>query len=483
VGLVPVVAMGSESLRTARIERPDGVALPLTLTGLLLWSAVYSTALFLFANVRTIDAGAGYVFLLPAVGFTVLALLVGGDALRGIVLRPSAVALLPFLIYFLVKLLIDLPDSARMRSYSIGTDGGVVFALLLGTMLGVLLARQSERRFCSDGALLAFLLACVVLAADTFRGHLGAIRTDIFLIVDDVNYQRPGNFVILTAIFASMQLALCWDARQQEGRGASWASRAGLAAYVALIALLLATTQLIGSNASFVVTAYIAVGTLMWCARPRERGFASIVRSLRELDPFRLLWRALPRFVLIGAVVAAAAFFAVVVFFAYTGLEARQFRIFGFGEREILFSLTDRFEILRSNFVVQFAHSPMLGDLRADELTTGPGSYSHSLISMFSHLGIVGVVLFAGYLTAVIREVRRPDPTALPFYNSAGLALHKLVIMAGVLGFACLGTFFTWLPLWWCLGFLYGPVAIRQSQVVELRYRTQVGVPGSSQRW
>jgi hypothetical protein len=154
-------------------------------------------------------------------------------------------------------------------------------------------------------------------------------------------------------------------------------------------------------------------------------------------------------------------------------LEARQFRIFGFEDGVYLRSLESRFEILQSNFITHFAYNPWLGDLRVDELTTGEGTYAHSLISLFSHLGIVGGLLFALYLVAIFREARRPSPSALPFYGSPDLGLFKLVIMAGVIGFACIATFFRWLPLWACLGFFYGPFVLRQPQVLRVRYEAR----------
>ena len=103
----------------------------------------------------------------------------------------------------------------------------------------------------------------------------------------------------------------------------------------------------------------------------------------------------------------------------------------------------------------------MFGNLTADALTTGPGTYAHSLLSVFSHLGLVGAALFTMYLVALYREIMLP-PIGLPsFYSGAKYPLFRAMILGGLIGYGLIGTFFTWMPLWFALGLLFPPLISR----------------------
>lgn len=429
---------------------------------------------FLFANIATIDSGVGYGYLAVAMGCAFAIVGLQRSPLRTIALRRSSLFLTAFLAYFLLRLLLDYSDSDLIRAHSIGTDGGVVFGLLFGLMTSFLVAATfaNARQRWAVPITVLFLAISLALAWNVYTNHLQFIRADVFLISGDRgNYQRPGNFTIMIVVIASVQLAQA--ARIQRGvEVRRLGLLAGVFIYLMLVGVLLISSQLIGSNTGFVVTAFLAVATLAWIARPSlARMKGRLLFSSRALSPVAALRRALPRFAFNGAVLLALMAICGTAMLAYLSIDIQQLRIFGFSERSFLYSLLGRLDILQRNFVAQFAYSPLFGNIDVDSRTTGQGSYAHSLVSILSHLGIVGASLFAAYIVAVYKESRRLPANAALFYGDLDLGMLRLILVIMILGYCLVGTFFTWLPLWFCLGLLYPPMRLRMTLKRPRQYR------------
>jgi hypothetical protein len=107
-------------------------------------------------------------------------------------------------------------------------------------------------------------------------------------------------------------------------------------------------------------------------------------------------------------------------------------------------SLDSRGEILRDTGLQQLTYAPLFGDLGVEYVFNQPGRYIHSLISVQSHLGMIGSILMFGFL--FLRSV------ALYRY-SENISL-KIAAIA-ILFTAFVGTFFTWQVLWFLIGGMY----------------------------
>jgi hypothetical protein len=172
----------------------------------------------------------------------------------------------------------------------------------------------------------------------------------------------------------------------------------------------------------------------------------------------------MPKFLVGGTIAIAVVVGLAAIVFSYTDLEPHHFRIFGFSEDRFGGnSLTSRVRILTDNFLTQFAYNPVFGNLEVDSLTTGKGSYAHSLVSLLTHLGIAGTSLFVAYLIAIFRELKRPSAMGYRFYNSTDVGMFSIVAFGIILCFASVGTFFHWMPLWFSLGLLFPPLFFRRS--------------------
>lgn len=428
--------------------------------------------LFLFANVTSPDEGAGYVYLAVSLGSCFL-IVVYRVLLRGsFFFERHAVMLLSFLTYFLFKILLDVPDISEMKAFTVGTSGGVLFSIVLGIQVSILASEMLTRDKSGTRRLMLcalFLLLAIVLSLDAFGTHLQSIRSDLFLIDSEVRrYQRPGNFCVMAIVTLSVIVVYAG------GPGKRILARllgiANLIAFALLTVTLLLITQLIGSNLGFVTVFCVAFSTSVWKIG-RESNFAkwrSLVNHKRNsaLSKLRML---MPRYIWWVGVFGGLTAAITLLVFALTPIEPQSFRIFGFDEGSLGGdSLQNRLRMLSNNFLQQWAYNPFLGNLRADELTTGEGTYAHSIISVFSHLGIVGGILLLAYLVSLYENLARARLNAKVFYDDVDAGVFRIVLLSTILGISAIATFFTWMPLWYTLGLLFPPIVVHSTKYHKL---------------
>ena len=115
-------------------------------------------------------------------------------------------------------------------------------------------------------------------------------------------------------------------------------------------------------------------------------------------------------------------------------------------------SLVSRLEIAIDNTMPQLGYAPIFGNFFVDRLTTGDGTYLHSLIAVIPHLGFVGAATFVAMLGAVGIQLRRGWLRA----PGTPWELRRLMLAMGVVVwsvfFLLLTNFFTSILLWMPLG-------------------------------
>jgi hypothetical protein len=107
-------------------------------------------------------------------------------------------------------------------------------------------------------------------------------------------------------------------------------------------------------------------------------------------------------------------------------------------------SLQARLQILMESGAEQLSLNPLLGDLAADHVVGNPGGYIHSIVSVQSHLGVIGSILLFGFLLERL----------IFLYRSRGNLILK-AITPPIMAMAVFATFFTWMPLWFLIGALF----------------------------
>ena len=118
---------------------------------------------------------------------------------------------------------------------------------------------------------------------------------------------------------------------------------------------------------------------------------------------------------------------------------------------------------LWGNFAVQFSYNPLFGDIAVDRLTTGSGTYVHSVImSLLTHLGIIGFILFFLYLFKSFKSIL--DYGGNVYFNNM-YALYCITVFVGMFLIASLSTFFTWSPIWLLMGLIFPPIVFKNKEI------------------
>ena len=136
------------------------------------------------------------------------------------------------------------------------------------------------------------------------------------------------------------------------------------------------------------------------------------------------------------------------------GLELDSFRVLGFGSGESS-SINSRIDIFKNNFLIQLNYNPLFGNTMVDTLTTGEGSYVHSLLSLLTHLGIVGFLIFTSLVFFIYKELGSSENHTDVLYGNRKFALYRFLMLSLILFFALISSSYIWMPIWFSIG-LFG---------------------------
>lgn len=116
----------------------------------------------------------------------------------------------------------------------------------------------------------------------------------------------------------------------------------------------------------------------------------------------------------------------------------------------ILSSVQTRYELLQS-FSSQFNVAPILGNYSAEIIAgSGEGKFIHSLpLSLLTHTGLIGFWLFSIMLFSVIKS----EYSAIESNSDSRETVIGFRMLLLILFLSTSYTFFTWIPLWFMLGF------------------------------
>ncbi|MBT1450700.1 hypothetical protein KJ365_07370 [Glaciecola sp. XM2] len=348
----------------------------------------------------------------------------------------------------------------ELKKISIGTTNGMVFSLIAGSIASISLITindlSNKKRSIYIFSTTFLFIACVLtllLSFQTLSMKLAEIRSDVFLIVEqDGFYQRSAAFMfmlflLLSTWFISLFLV--------ENKSTKFTSTVLFLAFMSLtgvaVALML-TSQLIGSNAGLVTVGAFWMVLLTHIIVYRMD--KNILNKLTYLKIKSLLFSRVSLHVL---AIVLLGFIFTISLLGYAldaaGIDIETFRIVGFGDGNIS-SVDSRLELLMANFLTHFLYSPFFGNSMVDTLTTGPGTYVHSSISVLTHYGILGFTLFLLFLYFSYRDVTRSNSVAFKNNMTAhkGYKLYQLFAFFSVGMFGLFSSFFTWMPFWFCIG-------------------------------
>jgi hypothetical protein len=411
---------------------------------------LFSLGAFISENLKVLDEGGGYIFLLFAIlSFSMLALINFSCFLK---IRMSLILLFIFVLYLTFNYAFDTLDMAKIKAVTLGTTGGVVFAILLGVMstfsiVNIFDADNSRSTHKLVIIPLVFIYSLVILffSIEAFQFYLSTIRSDLFLIDGgDGLYQRPAalmliQFMISTSLITAVLI---------KGYKATLLHTIIVLLLCVNAIVYMVLSQLLGSNSGLASIAGFLVMFLSFIFIVSSKESKKFILKV-NLKSIVLGW--IGKKVIFGITLAL---FTMVSFFTYLlfllDMKMTDLRIFGFSSGTSS-SVDSRLAILQKNYVEQLSYNPIFGHTQADALTTGEGSYAHSLISIFSHLGLIGGILFSFLLLFMYREIARSYMN-YSLYDSPKFRLFRLFSLGLVLLYALLTAFITWMPLWFAIG-------------------------------
>jgi len=439
--------------------------------------------IYLFSNIVSITrGGVGYVYLLmfgALIFGRITIILIKNNEINT---KNSFIFFWIFLSLVFAKILLDFGTLDAFSRFIYGTTGGIIFGYIFGLTVYITI-----RSFFSNivkyeiSAILSNLCILFILFI-VFGGilllrkiYIEQLRADILLIdLSNGLYQRPGNFISIIFIICSFLLIVnitgIFVRKRKFGKMERVLFTLSCIIYIVSAMALMLLAQLIGSNSGFVVVLLVCVMTLAFMLAMVSRPARARVHALR-LRFQSLFVGTIGRRVARNAILLVIALgLAGPIALHAVGLDLSQMRItnFGQGGDVVPTSVTGRIR-LAENFMEQWAYAPILGNLKVDELTTGSGSYAHSLpLSLLSHTGLLGFALFAVFFGSLLREMR--DSANAPpgrvddwFAHSKALNAYRILLLLLVTALASAAAFFTWMPFWFTVGLVSQHVIFRPS--------------------
>jgi hypothetical protein len=420
-----------------------------------------SFLLFQYQNLINLEGGHGYKFLfaMAVLAFALFILDKGIGLLFG--MRKSVFFAFLFLFYVTVNYVINGSTLSELKAVTIGTTGGMVFAIIIGCTLAysidtIYRVSTTSKMYSklSGFYTLTTLVLSTVLLYFVLGIHLVSVRSDIFLIEGMLGlYQRPGTFLTMQMIMLTW-LALSALASGSISTTVSVVFTLGILTLASFF--MVSISQIVGSNsgAVSVVALYLALLLCMFIQKHRLISNKYKIRnSLTELIVL-ICKRSILFFTLLFSVL-------VLLFIAVDQLDLLdtssldRFRIFGFGNG--MNSFDSRFTSIRENYIVQLSYAPIVGNTAVDSLTTGTGTYAHSIIlSILTHQGVCGLVLFFLFIISVYDDIAKSarEPHSRSIYQGTEMSVIRIILFTLIFVIAIGSTFYTWAPFWFSAGLL-----------------------------
>lgn len=427
--------------------------------------------LYLFTNIMFIGEGSLSLELLAfSVIIGAVLIILEMFSRQKIYIKKSFLFLVMFFTCYISNIILNRPND--LKAMAIATTGGIILFYILGSLLSINFLYIKEKVLISNKLLnvfnffyLIFSIIFIILLLNTFTTHLATVRSDLFLVAGNADYQRPGSFLSISFYIYSFIFAFFLFTNKYAKKNKTLILILFVFYCVAAI-VGMALSQLFGSNNALVNIGGCLFATVIFFISIRSKTIEKRVSNTKlniKKIVFGKLGKKLFSFVLV------AFFIFLVVFIVAVNMldvDLNKLRIIGFGKSEVT-SLASRLALL-DNFFVHFGFNPIFGNMSVDKLTTGEGSYVHSFVlSLLTHLGIIGFILFFTYLFIAIKEVFNNKNN---FYVNNLLLLYKLVVFAGIFAIATVSVFITWVPLWFLLGFFFPPITLRKNNTtIELQ--------------
>jgi hypothetical protein len=432
---------------------------------------------FVFQNIenfRTGGVGTIFLFIFIILSFSNFILQIILDY-QAIILKKILFLLLFFFVFFIFKILIDLRNNDEIQSFTFGTTKGIITAFLIGVCktlnIQYLIRSFHSSKFYGNLIIIMVLLLFLFYGSQLYKTiniFLADLSEDVFLISDGkAKYQRPGILMVMSYTFLSVVfLASNYLCKPKINFFRKLILIALNVIYVMITFAIIVLSQLIGSNSAVLFVSMIFFPSFIF----NLIGFINPVKlkSINNLNIkkiFGIKWSPILKKTLF-----AFGLFSIIVtvVIQQSNFDITKTRLFGFGKGENN-SINSRVKIIQNNFITHISYNPIFGDFEVDRKTTG-GYYVHSfIISIQTHLGLIGLLFISLILLFIWNSLKHSENVLVcnyvyDVYLNKLFRIYLLILLVIFFVFSSLTTFFTWMPIWMLFGLISSPIFIQESK-------------------
>jgi len=426
------------------------------------------SVLLIYLNANVVNVGESGVATPFLAGYLVLSVMVFVFLWmqRTLYVRTHLFLFLLLIVWFALRIVVDLGDISKLKVLTIGTTGGMLFFYLLGALLGISYQSVVMK---VDKIWLIKLILFLFLGLLLWMAYNFLQRLDprlFYLTGIDGSYQRSGNFLSISYIIASF-LYLLYSLKRIGGKMNRLSSVLWLSVYSISTLIALTGSQLFGSNSATAVILGVYLITLVMAFLVVREGFwVAYFRNQLVLPWSKNLLSRLVLLIFVTSLSVVILFALVIIM---TGIDINSTRMLGFGAGSNI-SISSRFGILMETGFTQIGYAPVFGNINVAYLTSGDaGHYLHSFFPfIMANLGLVGLlitfILFAVVFIQLYREIKVKLDCSSFFYEKNMLALYSSCILIYLILFANLATSISWSVLWFTLGFVSKPLGFKSNE-------------------
>lgn len=415
-------------------------------------------ALFIRANIFQIDQTSGshglpYLYASFIAFFATVT--VAGDLTGFLKVKKATFILFAFITYAIVKYYME-ANQFQFRAVTIGSTQGLLFSLAMGITASypifTLYSLYNTRKWSTIVAVLTIVYLSVLTVSlfILIKSGMDITKSDSFRIDENIKYQRPGDLLILQMLISS-SVAFVLFTKHTDFKLAKFFTLTVLVVSIGVLTGLL--SQIFGSNKGLLAGIAIAI-IFVTCSFTAQ--FSKFNQSIKitgflfgRTGLYMFLGLILSTLILGGSTLAALNIMEV----DYT-----ETRIGGDGltEEGKVVSIDSRTAIFKKNFFKHFYHSPIFGHTQVEKILGDENEYVHSTLSVLTHLGLFGFLIFLLLVLSMYFEITRGNGARrlniLP--NNSIYSLFRLSLLSCILTMGIFTAFFTWMPLWFSIGFI-----------------------------
>jgi hypothetical protein len=433
------------------------------------WSSLILLGLYFANNTLYLDKVGGVSLGLLVVIFVAFALeslfIFIKKKKDNIFINKSLFLFILLIIYISLRIVTDISEIDYLRSFWFSTTLGCLIFYMLGAFIACV--TKEINIWCNKNKYLSrynyylgfFYILCNFLLNLYVFLKLLPRRRPVFFLIDTFGfYQRPGNFIIIN----SFLIAYCYFNIQSNNKRKFLLDIFCFSYFIITIFLV----QFVGSNNGFLGVFGILFISIVYKFYLLKENKNEQKLFVSEDKPKTINKCLLISFKKLG-LISVCLFIILFLFFTAFRSIMPPIRILHYNLNEEYNPLDDRLTMLKENFLPQLSVSPLMGNMDADNIISGKGTYVHSFIlSMMTHIGIVGVTLFLLYFFFAMFEYYK-SLHYIKDYKSFYLKLFVFLITIFIFLMSNIASFFSWNPIWFALGFCFPAIYYRNNSIKD----------------